>query len=348
MTDLIVNCVVKKHWKKLSKKKNVTGYSGVIRERIRNGKVIPGSKVFRVYVTKKENGISCKDLVPSTLELDVCDCGISTVETDIVEVGTIRYMDEVEEKTVPADHQKRIRPYMAGVSSTNQYSTACTMNVPYKKLSGLNSYKILISSNNHCYNRENDGQPGELILQPSPYDGGTPIVDEIGKLLFGVETKYNGFVCPIRNALVKFYRFVTRQESPINKVDISFAEPINVQEISYGVFGIEGRIVGKGKHTIGTTIIKSGRTTAVTEGTIIDEFWVGAVQGSRGTAMYQDCVLCQLQCAGGDSGSPIVSEDNTGNLLYHGALFAGSDAGITIYCKVENIEKEAEVELVVY
>jgi len=133
----------------------------------------------------------------------------------------------------------------------------------------------------------------------------------------------------------------------VNRVDIAFSEPVNVNDVSYDIFAVEGKVVGKGMHTPGTKIIKSGRTTAVTEGTIIDDSWSGSVQGSRGTASYEDCVLCSLECAGGDSGSPIVSKQPNGTLLYHGALFAGSDNNITIYCKVENIEAEAEVEVAI-
>jgi hypothetical protein len=297
-------------------------------------------------------------MVPRTLDVDTCaNCNsvCSTIETYVVAIGTIRYMDFVP-KTIPLDHQKKFRPYMAGVSATSYLSTACTMNVPYKKQIGNSEvtgdpiYKILLSSNNHCFGRENDAVIGEADLQPSPYDGGT-LLDKIGNFSFGVETKYSGFTCSFRNFAFNLYKalfrvFNSKSLSNNNRVDIAFSEPMDINEISYDVFGIEGKIVGKGSHIEGTKVMKSGRTTAVTEGVILDDSWIGQVQGSRGTATYEDCVLCNLDCDGGDSGSPIVSKTETGNLLYHGALFAGSP-GVTIYCKVENIENEAGVELAI-
>ena len=247
---------------------------------------------------------------------------------------------------------------MAGVSSTSCLSTACTMNVPYKRKIGTSEvtgdpiYEVLISSNNHCYGREDKAVKGEDDLQPSPYDGGIIGLDTIANFEFGVETKYGSFTCPFRELGMKIYKAlfrVTHLKSldNINRVDIAFSKPIDENEICYEVFGMEGKIVGKGEHTIGTKVIKSGRTTAVTEGIVMDDAWSGTVQGSRGVAQYEDCVLCSMKCDGGDSGSPIVSKTDTGNLLYHGALFAGSSYNITIYCKVQNIEKEGNVELAV-
>jgi len=138
-----------------------------------------------------------------------------------------------------------------------------------------------------------------------------------------------------------------REYQAVNYVDISFGEPIDINDITYEIFGIDGRVTGKGDHKQGTKVLKSGRTTAVTEGTIIDSSWNGQVTGSRGTADYEDCVLVAGECDGGDSGSPVVSKDDIGNLLFHGALFAGA-TGNWVHCKVDNIERIAGVELVTY
>jgi hypothetical protein len=349
--DEIVKCLKDQYWKSIKKKPNVVGYSGKLQPRIKNGTIVPGSKVFRVYVEKKDNTISCKDMVPTSLVVKNCECGISTVDVDVVAIGKIRYMDDpIEVKTVPSDHQKKYRPYMAGTSTDNYKSTACTGNVPYKKKIGIATgtnlpiYKIYISGNNHCFGLEGNASLGDDIIQPSTYDGGKKGTDTLAKYSFNVPTQFGGGT---KNWMQLLIEFLSRKKSnPINIVDIAFAEPLNVNDISYSVYGVEGKITGKGNHNVGTAIIKSGRTSGVTEGIIVDEDWEGEVQGKKGIATYDDCVLAQLHCEGGDSGSPIVSKSGTGNLLYHGALFAGSDA-YTVYCKVQNIEKLASVELAI-
>ena len=202
----------------------------------------------------------------------------------------------------------------------------------------------------NCGSLENTAKIGDEWLQPSPYDGGQYPDDTIAKLAFYVPTKYNGYKCPYRNFAYKLYKglyYLThfRPYEAVNYVDISFGEPINPEDLSFTIYGIEGKVIGKGEHRKGIKVYKAGRTTAVTEGIIDDPCWNGYVYGRRGTAWYEDCVLVKGKCAGGDSGSPTVSITDEG-LLYHGALFAGSDQGDWVYCKVENIERIAGVELV--
>jgi len=366
--DDIIKCIKDIYWNSIKKKPNVVGFSGKLKHRIKDGKELKDTKVFRVYVTEKDDSISCKDMVPSTLEVkNACDCSINTIGVDIVAIGKIKYMDanvkskktktkkkQIETMTIPSDHQKRCRPYMAGVSADHILSTACTMNSPYKKKVGMTVtnepiYKTYISSNGHCFGLENDAKQGDCIVQPSAYDGGNLITDKIAEFAFGVETKFTNFTCPFRNLFFKLYKALfkvatIKQFENINKVDISFAEPINLDEVGYGIYGETGKITGKGKHTEGSTIWKSGRTSAITSGIIIDNSWTGNVQGRRGVAVYEDCVLTNCHCEGGDSGSSVYMKDANGNLTYMGALFAGSDTTM-IYCKWENIESEAGVEL---
>jgi len=200
----------------------------------------------------------------------------------------------------------------------------------------------------NCGSLENTANIGDEWLQPSPYDGGVYPRDTVAKLSFYVPTRYETFKCPVRNFLYRIFKVLyhithLRAYEPTNHVDISFGEPVSQDILSFKIFGIEGKVAGKGPHIIGARVFKSGRTTAVTEGVIVDPSWNGYVYGRRGKAWYEDCVLVKGKCAGGDSGSPTVSRSPDG-LLYHGALFAGSE-DFWIYCKVENIEREANVKL---
>ena len=339
MEDIILE-FKKKYWKEIKKRPNVHGYSGILHPRIKGGKEVPGTRCIRIYVEKKvpAHQLSLKEMIPRALDL-----GGSIVEIDVVELPRMRYLDEPEDRTTPIDHQKRYRPVQAGTSCMHRNGTACTLSWYFWK-----GNKLFIALNCHCGALENTASIGDEWLQPSPYDGGVYPRDTIAKLSFYVPTKYETFKCPVRNFLFRIFKVLFhithfRAYEPTNHVDISFGEPISRDILSFKIFGIEGKITGKGKHVIGAKVYKSGRTTGVTEGVIVDPAWNGYVYGRRGKAWYEDCVLVKGKCAGGDSGSPTISKSPDG-LLYHGALFAGSDE-FWIYCKVENIEREANVKL---
>ena len=352
----IIETFISKYWKSIRKKKNVVGYSGVLHPRIKDGVEIPDTKCVRIYVVKKEPEykLRAKDIIPRVLNLGC------KIETDIVEIGRVRFLDSSNNnsvvRTTPEDHRKKYRPYPAGVSATNIHSTACTLNFFFKKKMdtslGVPRYKVLIAGNYHCFALEGKAKEGDPILQPSPYDNGTSS-DIIGRFLYGVPVEYSEYKCPIRQALYRLYRalkfMVTFKDTePSNKVDIAFAEPINVEDIKLEILGIPGRVVGLGEHKKGTIIYKAGRTSGVTSGPIEDPYWCGYVQGRRGVAFFVDCVLCKAKCSPGDSGSPVVSYKEMDKLLYHGALFAGSNNENLVYCKAENIIRESGAEVILY
>lgn len=323
--DLIVEELVKKHWKKISKKKNVIGYSGHLLPKIVAGKVYPSRKAFRIYVSKK---MKVKDLHPRDIIPMKLNASNGIYETDIIEIGEIKALDNKEKR----------RPVCAGISTMHygmEGDTACTITGFFRD---NETKEILIASNNHCYSRENKAKIGDPVVQPGPYDGGTD-KDIIGHLFKYVPVKFNPFTCPVRNILVKIKRFFTREDTS-NKVDIAFA----TIEVPYEVIATYiGPFKGKTTFKIGDQVTKTGRTTEQTYGKVIDIDYNGRVQYSRGIAWFTDCYLIQGHhfSQGGDSGSPVF--DMNGN--YGGALFAGSDE-FTIVCKVENIEEIGDVELV--
>lgn len=81
---------LKKSWDKIKDKKNVIGYSGSLKRRIRNGKEIAGTRVLRVYVTKKEpvEALDREDVIPRILD---------GVEIDLVEIGEVKALNKDEE-----------------------------------------------------------------------------------------------------------------------------------------------------------------------------------------------------------------------------------------------------------
>lgn len=83
---------LEKIWGKIKDKKNVIGYSGSMKRRIRDGKEIAGTWVLRVYVTKKEP-------VGALDPVDVIPRMVDRVEIDLVEIGEIKALKK-EDKVI--------------------------------------------------------------------------------------------------------------------------------------------------------------------------------------------------------------------------------------------------------
>ena len=173
-------------------------------------------------------------------------------------------------------------------------------------------------SNNHVFARENRGQTGEDIMQPGLYD--TTCIDNPNNQ-FG--------------DLAQF--------SPI-----SFAGP-NTIDAAIATFGYN-RTLGCGTPSNGygtpdsmaassslnvatllnTPVQKYGRTTALTNGTIISINWVGNVGYSSGTAQFQEQLIVYSSrgafVKAGDSGSLVVGQPNQPKKP-SGLLFAGDQSG---------------------
>lgn len=344
----------------LKKCPNVVGIDGDLHVRLRDGKPIKGSQVIRVYVSKKiprdqfKNRHSTFQFFKKQLtEEDLIPTKINGFETDVVEIGLVTSLDEVVAPRPVIPRQKtqlRYRPLQAGISATHFQSTACTLNCLFIE---NGTGRLLMASNNHCLARENTAKVGDAILQPSPYDGGRLPEDKIGEFYKCVDIKFIAVKSPVRDLFLKIIKKFKSQEAFFNKVDIAFASfkgcgacpkcnPItNICDIKLYSLGLP---IGKILPDLNERVQKVGRTTGVTIGTIVSKTWTGTVKYSHGSATFIDCLLVSGKnfSLGGDSGSPVL--DMSGN--YVGILFAGS-GGHTIVCKVSNIEREADVELVI-
>ena len=342
---------------KLKRFPNVIGIDGELQPKITKGKIVKDRMSIRVYVKEKISldkfkkrgifgrGLSLQDLIPSI---------INGIPVDVVEMGEAHSLVIEEPSTqrsiMPRQTtQRRYRPLQAGISATHYQSTACTLNCLYREKS---TGKLLLSSNAHCFSRENTAKIGDPILNPSPYDGGLVPYDMIGEFYKGVEIKYGSFKSRIRNAFHKISRTFRSQEAFFNRVDISFAtlkctcdkecNPIKYK-CGIKVYGI-GLPIGKRLPDLNQRVMKVGRTTGKTIGTVVSTSWTGTVKYSRGSATFIDCILISGKnfSLGGDSGAPCL--DMNGN--YFGTLFAGS-GNHTIVCKYTNIESEGNVELII-
>lgn len=205
------------------------------------------------------------------------------------------------------DRTARLRPAMPGISIGHYLVTAGTFGaVVYDKSTG----QPFILSNNHILANSSNGHDarariGDPILQPGAYDGG----------------KYS------KNILARLAKYVTLDEYPlVNLMDCALAKPLNNDLIVPDILGI-GVVQGVVTPALGMIVVKSGRTSDVTNGQIRVMNVTADVNYGQGRVLrFENQIFTTPMSQGGDSGSLVLDENN----LAVGLLFAGSDQGTLI------------------
>jgi hypothetical protein len=267
--------------------------------------------------------LSLQDMVPAK---------INGISTDIVETGIIRVRQLRTEKH---------RPAPGGVSIGHRNITAGTLGCLVKK-----NGQTYILSNNHVLANSNDAQPGDAILQPGPHDGGRYPDDHIATLAEFVPISLGDqpSECPTASGIVDFMNKIgeliksdTRMkavsaQADDNLVDAAIALPLNDQDVSAEILEV-GTVNAQATGVLGMAIKKSGRTTGLTSGEILQvDVTVNVQYGAGRIARFTNQLLAGAMSQGGDSGSAVLDENN--NLV--GLLFAGSDTS-TIINRIENV-----------
>ena len=278
-----------------------------------------------MFATKKVavDGLAREDIIPATVD---------GILTDVVQTGPIRALQS---------RTGRIRPAPGGVSIGHRDITAGTLGCLVKK-----DGQIFILSNNHVLANSNEAELGDPILQPGPYDGGRLPEDHIANLEQFVPISFSesSSNCPIAigaanlfNAIVRILGSDSRLkaisvQATDNLVDAAIARPINIQDVTDQILEI-GTIRGTTQGELGMAIKKSGRTTGLTTGEVLQvDVTVNVQYGEGKAARFTDQLMAGPMSQGGDSGSAVL--DETSCLM--GLLFAGSDNS-TIINRIENV-----------
>ncbi len=245
---------------------------------------------------------------------------VGNVPTDVVEVGKIEALV----------FNARVRPALPGYSIGHHNITAGTFGCLVRDIRRC-CCKLekdcgctptteecpgdhLILSNNHVLAATNSGKPGDLILQPGPFDGGVFPAD-------GVAT------------LDRFEPIVFGR-SGYNVVDAAIARPTYSRNAISSIIGL---VIPRGINQafVGGVVIKVGRTTQVTMGRVLAvNATVLVGYGAPGVAQYRHQIITTVMAAGGDSGSLLMDA----GLNAVGLLFAGS-AQITIHNHIADVEQ---------
>ena len=250
--------------------------------------------------------------------------------TDVVEVGTIKLLARTW----------RDRPVHPGTSIGHVNITAGTFGC---LVEDTNKVEYILS-NNHVLADVNQAEIGDPILQPGPVDGGKYPGDQIANLhqyepiLFEGEPtqcQYTDIVEKVLNwtlGVVGSKQRFKATTTTANLFDAALALPTGSAEVSDEIIDL-GQPAGVSVAALGTSIMKSGRTTNTTQGTVTQvDATVQVDMGQGRTALFEDQVFSDIHSDGGDSGSAILDEG--GKVV--GLLFAGG-GGVTVLCRIEHI-----------
>jgi hypothetical protein len=285
---------------------NVVGYSNQLMPRVRKGRVIHEEKCIRVYVAKKvpEHQLKPSEVIPKALKLEdgkeIC--------TDIIEIGVLR-------KVLQLDPKQRYRPSPSGVS-TGRADEVSAGTIGWYIVT--ENGDVLAISNNHVWAKENLGKAGDPLVQPGRLDGGDPEKDVVFTLADFIPIGFTG--------------------AP-NTVDVAVSMPVSYADVYMSILNIGG-VTGKRIPDLGEKVKKMGRTTGITEGTVIDTSASVRVVYDTGEALFTDVVLVEDNIKAGDSGSPVLTSKGE----FAGLLFAGSDTNY-VFCKYSNIEQALSQKL---
>ncbi len=290
-----------------------------------------GTPAVVVLVTHKLS----KDDLAST---DVLPTKVQNIPTDVLAVGPLFAGDAQPLDASAQTLAKRVRPACGGYSVGHKNITAGTIatcvydilpggstNPPAHGVGIPAHYYIL--SNNHVLANSNAGAPGDAVLQPGPYDGGTDPADRIA-------------------TLSRFVPITFQPPVPVaqhrNLVDCAVAEG-QFHELDREIYWnccVRGWR-RKANVPVGLLVKKTGRTTNFTIGRITAiNATVDVGYGGGRVARFRDQIVTTNMSAGGDSGSLVMTLDN----VAVGLLFAGSSVAM-IANQIENVRALLRVEV---
>jgi hypothetical protein len=283
--------------------------------------VEPGRQVLNVYVVERTSAEEVRSVVVNSL-------GVSSAASGDIPVNVI-----VTGLIDAQPHRFRIRPAPGGVSVGHYRITAGTLGCLSRGRTAPRNARILILSNNHVLANSNNAAYGDCISQPGPADGGRCPADQVAILERFVPINFSGGTNYVDCATGWAWSDRVRPEM----VYVSGGQLQFFRISSVPVTPQLNMAVGK-----------TGRTTQLTRGTIIDlSATINVDFGAGRIARYADQIAIRgaggsLFSAGGDSGSVIWTWDNYRRPV--GLLFAGG-GGITFANKMTRVLPALDINL---
>lgn len=238
---------------------------------------------------------------------------IAGYTVEVIKVGHVKALNmSAQELVAPleAERTMRVRPVPGGVSIGHPSVTAGTMGTAINiggVLCGLSNNHILAAVSTLQYAR---ARIGDVVLQPGKIDGGKEPDDVVGSL----------------------YRYVSLNELGYSFVDCALFKPASPDLLSPDILGIRP-FTGIKEANAGMQIIKSGRTSGVTTGKVIDVDATMTVDYSLFQATFKHQIVSEFMASPGDSGSLTMDlEDYAAT----GLVYAGSEY-ITLHNHIQDV-----------
>jgi hypothetical protein len=285
-----------------------------------------GKPALLALVSQK---VEKEDLMPG----DMVPKKIGEMQTDVLAIGQ-PFAGQAEPIEVGIQLlARRARPASGGYSVGHKNITAGTIGTCVYDIVGTPGNPVgmpghyYILSNNHVLANSNNATPGDAILQPGPFDGGTDPSDRIAALSRFIPITFDP---PVP-------RFLHR-----NLVDAAVAEG-QFHDLKREIHWL-GHLRGwrpRNQVAVGTVLQKTGRTTNYTTGRITTvNATVDVNYGGGLVARFRDQILTTPMSAGGDSGSIVADNEN----FAVGLLFAGSPQ-VTILNQIQHVRSLLRVEI---
>jgi len=302
------------HLRNVLESPNVVGVG--IAEKLVRGKAT-GKLALTFYVERKRSlrRLRAHEAVPPAVAEALS--GPTAIPTDVVVLGRLRPEVNVTRS-----------PIQPGNSVGHFKVSAGTLGAIVKPVGASNGTKgsaqpVLLLSNSHVLANSGSAKVGDAILYPGVADGGIP-TDRVGKLARFVKFDTSG-------------GFVNVADCAIAAIDAS-----KRSDVDAAIKGL-GLPTGTAAVKRGMKVVKVGRTTGKTAGTVRDVHFRFVLEyPGVGNVGYVDQVLCTRYTRPGDSGSLVLDPANGRAVGLH---FAGASGG-SVFSPIDHVLKGLNVRLV--
>ncbi len=285
-----------------------------------NGEDGPGSPVLNVYLAETDTMENVRRCLHD-------DCGARAISDDSTPVNV-----HVTGLIDAQPHRHRARPAPGGISTGHFRITAGTLGCLARGRRGSRRRRVLMLSNNHVLANSNNARAGDSIIQPGRADGGRNPRDRIAVLEKFVRIDFAGRPNYVDAATGWCWHRRVRKDL------------IYRRGSAWRHFRISSRPRACRN---GLIVGKSGRTTQLTTGRVVDcNATIRVNYGGGKIALFRDQITVRgLRgnfSAGGDSGSVIWTWDRRRNPV--GLLFAGG-GGYTFANKIGRVLRALDISL---
>lgn len=226
----LVKTIIDQYWAELKRKPNIIGYSHDLKNRQKNGVLIPETQVFRIYVKQKIalKELNIADIIPEALAIIDEVGNRRQVSTDIYYLG--------EQKALSVDKTAKFRPVELGTSISHWEITAGSLGLLYKDAEG----NVYAGSNAHVLTPDPSLSPEEIIekriVQPGTYHAGQTEENIVGTYYWHQRIIPIGIsTCPIGTGFASLVNFALKlfkrhgrlayQDTSENNIDFAVYKP---------------------------------------------------------------------------------------------------------------------------